>query len=383
MTTRVTMPPHACPDPGQDVLDEDPWCLTLPGQRRLWSASSLKLLMTCPRKFQLMDVEGWVPVGHNIHTEFGRLYHAAAEMYDTLRLSGRSQEDATWEVMSHYARNTVGCLGTDYLPVWRCTSPATIIGPRSGRPTRNTKRCPCAKLDQFEGGHRGGEPCPECGLPTFDDWATVSPDRNKNRDTLLRTILHYCDTTDDRVLPYKFPDDTYAVELPFSLDLPLISPDGTPYVLRGQIDGMVEFAGEVVPRERKTTKNTLGEYFFSRFEPDVQIDTYDLVTWALYSDVLDPKPHGVLLEATQVTPNFTKIDRQIINVSEERRAEWLEELQWWIKQAEGFARAKKWPMNKAACNSGLGCPMRSICAKSPSLRAGFLPGERFVKKEGR
>lgn len=375
----------ACPD--LDQTFDSPYCVTLPGQLRAWDATALRLFMECPRKFQLAQLEGWQRVGGGIHLEFGTLYHEATEMFDKLRLAGWDKEAATWSVMSHFTYKTIGKLDTAYLPVWRCSSPAVCESKRKkdedGLPAivRNTKQCRLAKEAQYEGGHRESEPCPDCGLPTTDDWEMVALDKNKNRNTLLRTILFYCDTSDDRVRPYQFPDGTVAVELSFRIPLPLTSPDGTPYLLCGNMDGMVEFAGEVVPRERKTTKGTPGLYFFDRYAPDVQIDTYDLAAWLYYSDLLDPKPHGVMVEVTQVTQSFTRIERQIVTVPEERRAEWLEELQWWIKQAEACARAGKWPKNTSACNANGGCPFRRICRMAPSSRAAFLPSESFEKRE--
>jgi hypothetical protein len=240
-----------------------------------------------------------------------------------------------------------------------------------------------AKSAQLDG-HREGESCPDCGLPTTDDWEMIAPDKNKNRNTLLRTVLHYCDTSDDRVVPYKFPDGTPAVELTFVLPLPLESPDGTPYLLTGNLDGMVSFAGETVARERKTTKSTPGSYFFARYAPDPQIDTYDLATYVLYSDLLDPKPHGVMVEVTQVTQNFSLIERQIVSVPEERREEWLRELQVWIKQAEGYAREKFWPKNTASCNANGGCQFRDVCKQAPHLRQNLLEhGEKYERREKR
>lgn len=353
----------------------------LPGMLRGWDATSLRAFMECPRKFQLSILQGWERADH-IDVDFGRLYHEAAEMFDKLRLNGWDREAASWEVFKRFAFETRGVLETEYLPTWRCTDPAMVPQKRDPSKTiRNAKRCPMAKEPQYDG-HRDGEPCPECGRGTVDDWTILAPNKNKNRDTLLRTILHYCDTADERVKPYQFPDGTPAVELSFRMPLPLTDPNGEPYILCGNMDGMVEFAGEVVPRERKTTKNIPSLYFFDKYAPDVQVDTYDLAAWVLYSDLLDPKPHGVLVEVTRVTDKMTEIQRQIVNVPEERRAEWLQELQWWIKQAEQCAKENFWPKNNASCNNYGGCPYRRLCRMAPSSRERFLPGEDFVKRDG-
>jgi hypothetical protein len=359
----------------------NPYCETLPDQLKFWDATALRGFMTCPRYHQLSQNEGWKRA-ERVDLDFGGAYHEAAEHFDKLRLAGTPKEEATLQVFKRFITETLGAMDTAYLQVWQCTSPAQVIGPRSHKLTRNTKRCERAKEVQFDG-WREGAPCPDCGLPTVDDWQMIAPNKNKNRDTLLRTILYYCDTADERVKPWAFPDGTPAVELTFRLPLPLQSPDGDPYVLSGNMDGMIDMAGEVMPRERKTTKNTPGLYFFDKYAPDVQIDTYDLVSFVLYGDLLDPKPHGVLVEVTQVTQTETKIERQIINVPEERRAEWLDELQYWIKRAEDCARTGVWPKNTAACGMNGGCEFRRICKMSPSSRKHFLPGEYFVKRAER
>lgn len=364
----------------------DPYCRTLPGQLKAWDATSLRCLMECPRKYQLQQNEGWRERG-TIHLEFGSLYHSGCEMFDKLLLDGMDKAAATSLVFHRFVHETVGALETSYLPTWRCTAPATKIatrGARKGEAIKDAKRCRRAKEPQFDGGHKEGAPCPDCGLPTEDDWTMISVNPYKNRDTLLRTILHYCDTSDERVLPFAFPDGTKAVELTFGpIALPLISPDGDPYLLCGNFDGLVSFAGETLPRERKTTKNSVGSFLFKKYEPDVQIDTYDLVAWLLYSDLLDPKPHGVMVEVTQVTAKETKIDRQIINIPEERREEWLRDLQFWIALGEQCAKDNYWPKNTSACHVNGGCPFRDICKLAPSSRKAFLPGEKFEKREKR
>lgn len=355
------------------------FCTTLPTQLKAWSASSLRGYLRCPRYHQLSRIEGWQSSNGSIDRDFGSLYHTGCEMFDKALLAGETKERAILDTLLYFA-NFGQLLETSYLPCWTCQSPATVIGPRSKKAQRNAKRCSRAKSPQFDSGHHGGEPCFECGSDTVDDWGMISVSKQKNRNTLLRSLLYYMDTSDDRVAPYIFPDGTTAVELDFTIPLPLVNPDGEPYLLTGKMDGMVQFAGEVVPRERKTTKSVPNAHFFQQYEPDVQIDTYDLVCYLLFSPLLDPKPHGVMVEVTQVTEHETTIERQIINISEERRAEWLLDLQYWIKQAEECARSGYYPKNTASCGMYGGCEFRSICKMAPSSRSLFLPGERFEKR---
>jgi len=44
-------------------------------------------------------------------------------------------------------------------------------------------------------------------------------------------------------------------------------------------------------------------------------------------------------------------------------------LDYWIGQAEAFALANHWPMNKASCWN---CPFASICSTDPGERQAFL-----------
>lgn len=378
-------PTFACPDLDEDfsMQDDSPYCLKLPSQLKYWDATALRRFMECPRKYQLMQVGGWNKRG-SLDLEFGLLYHEACERFDKLILKGTEHAVAVWDTFSYFVRreDIAERLATAYYPVWRCTSPAEVIGPRSGRPKRNTDRCQRARTVQFDGGHHSGEACPDCGLPTTDDWEMICENANKNRDTLLRTILFYCDSAlESTVQPYAFPDGEAAVELSFAIPLPLESPDGDPYVLTGNIDGLGDFAGEILPRERKTTKNTPELWFFDRYNPDVQVDVYDLAANVMYADLLDPKPQGVLMEVTQVTKTISRIERQIVNVPEERRAETLQDILAHIKEAERCARDGYYPKRTASCNVNGGCPMRKICRLAPSSRAGFLPGLDYEKRE--
>lgn len=407
----------------------DPYCKTLPLQLRYWDATSLRTAQECPRKFEYVQNMGYGRRGR-IDLDFGSRYHEAAEMFDKLLLAGWSREAATEEVFYVFLMQTAtdDPLESSYHPVWRCTASGTkecSRGPRKGEQIPDPKQCRRAKEPQFLlPGNDAPETCCDCGLPVVQDWQLVAANRNKNRDTLLTTILFYCDTADDRVRPYKFPDGTVAVELSFHLPLPLESPDARahylcnacgkrwygafkavdevgkcdcggkwkwvaeyqePYMLCGNMDGMVEFAGEVVPRERKTTKNDISKpYFWYKYEPDVQIDTYDLAAWLLYSDNLETKPSGVMVEVTRVTPDEISIDRQIIAVPEERRAEHLQDIMCTIKEMEGYARTGYYPKRTAHCEMHGGCPFRKVCSKSPVVRKRYLEsGEDFIKRAER
>src|SRR5688500_1563889 len=60
-----------------------------------WDSTSLSLFKACPRKYQLSILMGYDPKSESIHLTFGILYHHALEVYDHMRAQGRSHNDAT------------------------------------------------------------------------------------------------------------------------------------------------------------------------------------------------------------------------------------------------------------------------------------------------
>lgn len=372
----------------------DQFSKTVPQCLQAWDATALRRYQECPRKHQLQQLDCWEGAGDRIHIEFGKAYHEYVEMFDKFLLQDVARDDATRRtLLAALSDGTLrDKLRTSYLPSWRCLSPSQAIitrGPNKGNLGPNRKQCARSKAAQFDGGHRDGQPCPDCACATVDDWSMICEFKGKNRDTLLRTLWHYCDTADDRVRPYAFPDGTPAVELSFCLPLPIDNPDGDAYLLTGNIDSFVEIgdSGEVLPRERKTTKNDPegwtwnGGRFFDKYDPDVQIDTYDLAVDTLFAELFDVRPSGVMVEVTQVTEKLSKIARHVVNVPEERREETLNDICAWIKKAEADARAGYFPKNTAACESHGGCPFRDVCRRAPSSRKHSLATGKFVKRE--
>lgn len=363
-------------------MDPNPFTTALPTQLRAWDATSLRAYMECPRKYELSIVNGWRREG--VHTQWGSLYHGAIERYDRARLDGKSKDDALDEAFAWALENS-GTLqersehnyewqpwGAHWRPFWRCTDEGPILksGPNKGQPDPK-RRCQCAKALQ-----PGDAPpmCPLSGHPVETQAAWVYDDEIKNRHTLLRAIVWYVDEQPEEggVQPYRFPDGRDGLEVSFAVPLPINTPDGEPYLLTGNIDSFVQFGEDVWPRERKTTQKSVGTWYFDRYSPDVQIDTYDLVTSTIYPDLVSK---GVMLEAAQTGAEFAKFHRQFIYSTEGRRAEHLRDILYWIKRAEADAQAGYYPQNKAACYAHGGCPFREICNRDPSTRDLWLHAE--------
>lgn len=362
------------------------FCTTLPTQLKAWDATSLRAYMECPRKYQYRIVETWG--NENVHIEFGKMYGDSQSAYDMAIAGGATKAQATdaavefalgvsWIVKGYVTEGVpiMGPWGGDWKEAWRCSSPARVINTK-GKEVRNVKRCPNAKAYHFSSGPDGD--CSMCGLPIERSVEWVSQDTKKDRMTLIRAIVEYCDAQPEHggIRPYVFPDGKVAVELSWNFPLPLESPDKDPYLLCGHLDGLVTFSGEFGVRERKTTKSTLNKQYFDRYAPDVQIDTYDLAAYMLYREL---KPSGVMVEATQTAVEFTAFQRQFIGITGERRQETFDDIQYWIKRAEADARVGYYPKNTSACSANGGCQFRRICSLSPSSRERFLP-EYFKKR---
>lgn len=58
----------------------------LDGRQFVWDSTSLGLLKTCPKKYQLTMIDDWVAKGKSIHLEFGILAHSMRELYYKLRI---------------------------------------------------------------------------------------------------------------------------------------------------------------------------------------------------------------------------------------------------------------------------------------------------------
>ncbi len=85
------------------------------------------------------------------------------------------------------------------------------------------------------------------------------------------------------------------------------------------------------------------------------------------------KIKGVMLEACQTLVGGARFGRQMLYRSDAVREEFLKELfGYWLPQAEAFAKAGEYPMNRVACRM---CRMKDICRKEPAMRETFLKAD--------
>lgn len=281
-----------------------------PRLQRLWDATSLHELMQCPRKYQLGVLEGWhrqrVPgeVGDaNYHLTFGTLIHGAKEAFWIARAGGITGEALIQATLAWTLRAS---------------------------------------------------------------WGWESPDKLKNRRTLVRAVVWWAmDQVADPSVSVAQIAGVPAVEIQLRHALPAETPSGELYELIANIDSIVIFGSEYFGGESKTTRNAMTKSYWSGFDLNVQIDTYDLVLYAKWQETpFAPEGHsysGMMVEALQTGVQFARWERKIFQRTPAYRTEWLKELIYWIKRAESYAYEGYWPRNRATCKLDGGCPFLSVC----------------------
>ncbi len=318
---------------------------TLPGLQTTWDTVSSGLYKECPRKYELRIIEGWTKIGINPHLMFGLLYHSSIGKYDSAIAKGKSHDEATVLAVRHAMEKTVFRLG-----------PREICN--------ECKKDSASQAPHCE--HCGSEDLSHCE-DFFLPW--ISTNSNKTRKNLVRTIVWYLETfrnVDEKVLVLS--DGSPAVELWFRFEIDKITPDGTPYVLTGHIDKIVEFAGEERFKDLKTTKNTMGDGFFNQFSPDNQMYFYAVAG----NVVFHKKLAGGVIDGVQVAVGFSRFRRGYVDITPAQLDEWLVEFQLMLGEAENSARLGHWRKNDMACHHYGGCEFRGICNKDPAIRGKYL-----------
>src|SRR5882724_6689994 len=118
-----------------------------------WDSTSLTLLKDCPRKYQYIMLEGWVPHDESIHLRFGIEYHTALQDYAIARSEGMKHEDGIHETIralhnrvfdwapdrngragKYKNRETIVGLVVDYLDHFGADDPAETFILDDGKP---------------------------------------------------------------------------------------------------------------------------------------------------------------------------------------------------------------------------------------------------------
>lgn len=291
-----------------------------------WDSVMLGLLKECPRKFQYTILEGWQSSGFAAHLEFGIAYHKALETYDRDRCEGVDHDNAVVAAVQF-------CLEYGYRDA------DNRFYPYDARFTR--------------------EPA-------------------KTRDTLLRSIVWYLEHfKSDSAKTVRLRTGQPAVELSFKLATDLNTPDGSPFLLCGHLDRVVEVDGHYWISDRKTTKSQITSRYWSQFNPNNQMSLY----YAAGQAVLREPVKGIIIDAVQIGATFSVFARQMFTRTPGMQEEWLHDTYSWIGRAIEYATDNYWPMNDKSCGNFGGCPFQPICSKDPKVRESFLKHEGYHKRQ--
>ena len=275
-----------------------------------WDATSIDLLKTCARKYQLSIIEGWVPRAESVDLTFGIRLHEGLELYHHLRSEDQSHDEA---------------LVTALQMILKATWVKDLRRPWSG-------------------------------------------DNIKNRLTLARTLVWYLDQfASDNLATVQLATGDPAVEMHFTCDLGF-QIDGHGAVACGWLDRLVSLGGDIYVTDLKTTKHTLGPSYFAQFSPHGQFSMYSVAGKV----ALGLPIKGLIVDAAQVAVGFSRFARAIVPRSEGQLDEWLRDTRIAIGQAEDYALDDYWPMNDASCDKYGGCRYRDICSKPLGSRQQWL-----------
>ena len=315
-----------------------------------WDATALSALMKCPYSYYLRHRLGWRKTGNNAALNFGLWYHKGREIYERAAIA--APEDLNGAMVA--ALRAVLVL--------------------AGEEVSEQRWGACGFAEKGI----GWEMCPRCAsddVETVSEWVSWhGGDNAYSAQTLARMLVWSEEGYEFPAQTLQNPDGTALVEYNFRYPLGGETPDGQPYTLCGYIDRIVQFGNETFVGEHKTTKTTLGGYYFDRYSPSVQISTYAAVADAVFPEL---RISGVLIEGAQTAVGFSRFMRAHIKRTREQNEAWLgETIPWWLRVAEQCAEIGYWPMNEASCFL---CRFRDICEKSPSVREKFLP-EKFEQE---
>lgn len=306
-------------------MTDQPSSPFLPGTKiqYAWDSTSLGLIKTCPRLYQLTLLEGWAPKGESIHLRFGAEFHTALWNYDRLRAQDIPHDEALRETI-----HALLITSADFNP------PSNPDHPRD-------------------------------------------PARYKNRESLIRTVTYYLDDRRaDPLRTYIMHDGNPAVELSFRFELgwgPESAPD-QPYLLCGHLDRVAaDSAGDLFVEDHKTTTSTPGQYYFAQYDVNNQMSLYTTAG----AVVLEAPIRGVAINAVQLLlePPYARFVRGFTFRTADRLEEWQTDLSRWLQLAEWYAENNYWPQNDTACDKFGGCRFRSICSRSPSVREIYLKSD--------
>jgi hypothetical protein len=215
----------------------------------------------------------------------------------------------------------------------------------------------------------------EDGTEAFSPWTGDA--KYRTRATLIRSLVWYCEHyQSDPLETLVLPDGRKALELSFQMALPKFFHLDKPYLYCGHIDKIATYSSlGLFIQERKHTVQSMGSYYFDRYNPNSQITGYVFSGGTLVSQ----KINGAVIDAVQVAIDFSRCARSIQYRHPAQLDEWFQDTLVWITRIEQAQASGSFPMNTESCHKFAGCQFRPVCSKHPGVRQSVLD-TLFVKK---
>jgi hypothetical protein len=193
-------------------------------------------------------------------------------------------------------------------------------------------------------------------------WTSSNP--NKNRENLIRSLVWYLEEfRDDPCKTVILADGKPAVELRGSLQIT------NEISLAYHIDRLVEHGGDIYVQDQKTTRGSLGPWYFKKFDLDVQMSLYSYIGAVVYRQPVK----GVLIDAAQIAVGFTRFGRGFTFRTDAQLDEWLKETIYHIR--ETWRAAPEYPRRDTACMRYGGCDFFDVCSKPAQVREQYLKAD--------
>jgi hypothetical protein len=317
------------------------------GVQFVWDSSSLKLADTCMRKYYYQMIEGWQPRGSGVHLKFGQHYATALEHYFKLVAQGQDPEDALRAVVLEALTDTWE------RPECETCGGSGVIKDTSPPEDPTVTELVCHACHGTGKASTGGAP-----------WE--SHHNFKTRETLIRTIVWYFDHFENDPAPVVIlSDGAPAVEHTFKL------PVDNGIIFSGHIDRLVEYSGQILVMDQKTTGSTLSPYYFEQYSPDTQMSMYSFAARAVFNEPVK----GVIIDAAQIAVGFSRFQRGFAFRTDQVLDEWYDMTMRLIEDTQRKTLAQQFDMRTQSCGNYGGCAFRSVCARSPEVRPQFLKAD--------
>jgi len=291
----------------------------LPGLQYAVDSTSLGAYKTCPRLYYYSIIQGWQPRFESVHLTFGILMHKGREFYDHAKAEGQGHEDA----LAHTIHQLL-------LLTWN----------------KELKR----------------------------PWDSGDP--NKNRLTLVRTLVWYLDKygDNDALETVILASGKPAVELSFRFDFGYrFKSTGERAIACGHLDRLAKLNDEYYIPDIKTSKYTIDASYFAGYSPDNQFSMYTLAGKIAFAMPVK----GVILDAIQILVTGSRFQRGLIPRSQDQVDEFVEDSHQVLFEMETSALNQHWRMNDKSCHNihGRPCDFRSVCSRPKGAREQWLKTE--------